>query len=215
LEGKPGWRGGCASRAFLIVMNDFIDSVRAQLAARPVQTKTEWEARPAAVLIPLYQAEGEWQVLLTQRTHTVADHKGQISFPGGRVDPLDAGRVETALREAEEEIGLKREDVIVLGQLDELFTVTHYRITPVVGVFPWPYAFVLSQAELSEVFGVSLKWLADPTHLEVKFLDSPPPGPRVPVYYFHYRDYTIWGATARMLVNFLESMKPVLEESPA
>ena len=191
-------------------MNPFLDSIRAQLAARPLQTKTEWEAKPAAVLIPLYQVEDEWQVLLTQRTHTVADHKGQISFPGGRADPQDARRVETALREAEEEIGLKREDVTVLGELDELLTVTHYRVTPVVGAFPWPYVFTLSTAELSEVFGVPLKWLADPAHLEVKFVDHPVHGPQIPVYHFYYQDYTIWGATARMLVNFLEVAKPLL-----
>ncbi len=192
-------------------MNDFADLIHAWLAARPSQTKAEWEARPAAVLIPLYLENGEWRVLLTERTQAVEDHKGQVAFPGGRVDGGDASRTETALREAEEEIGLRREHVRVLGQLDELLTVTQYRITPVVGLIPWPYHFVLSASELSEVFGVPLKWLADPRNLETQLRDPLAPGPKVPVYYFHYPGHIIWGATARMLWNFLEAAKPLLE----
>jgi len=137
-------------------VDDFPDRIRAQLAAHRPDVIAEWNARPAAVLIPLYREDGEWRVLFTERTHTVEDHKGQVAFPGGRVDDGDASRVDTALRETEEEIGLKRADVAVLGQLDELLTVTQYRVTPVVGVFPWPYPFVLSAHELSEVFGVPL-----------------------------------------------------------
>ena len=191
-------------------MPDFADDLRTQLAAHPPQTKPEWEARPAAVLVPLYVDDGEWRVLLTQRTDLVEHHKGQVAFPGGRVDADDADRVQTALREAEEEIGLKPEDVTVLGQLDELLTVTQYRITPVVGVIPWPQRFVLSTVELSEVFGVPLPWLADPANLETQYREPIVPGPRIPVYYFYYEGHTIWGATARMLLNLLEIVKPLL-----
>jgi 8-oxo-dGTP pyrophosphatase MutT (NUDIX family) len=191
-------------------MNTFADALRARLAARAPQTRAEWEARPAAVLVPLYHDQEGWHVLFTQRTHLVEHHKGQVSFPGGRVDEADASRVETALREAEEEIGLRREAVTVLGQLDELLTVTQYRITPVVGVIPWPYSFVLSTVELSEVFGVPLKWLSDPAHLEVQYRDPLAPGPPVPVYYFRYGAFTIWGATARMVINLLEVVGPLL-----
>jgi 8-oxo-dGTP pyrophosphatase MutT (NUDIX family) len=127
------------------------------------------------------------------------------------VDPEDADRVATALRETEEEIGLRREDVTVLGRLDELLTVTQYRVTPIVGVFPWPYDFVLSEAELSAVFGVPLTWLADPQNLEIRYHEPLVPGPKVPVYYLHYEGYTIWGATARMLINLLDVLKPMLQ----
>jgi 8-oxo-dGTP pyrophosphatase MutT (NUDIX family) len=176
--------------------------------------RAEWEARPAAVLVPLYQAGGTWHVLFTQRTHLVETHKGQVSFPGGRVDPEDTDRIATALREAEEEIGLRREDVTVLGQLDELLTVTQYQITPIVGTFPWPYDFVLSEAELSAVFGVPLTWLADPRNLEIRYRDPLAGGRKVPVYYLHYDSYTIWGATARMLLNLLDVLRPLLEDAP-
>ena len=192
-------------------MPDFADALRARLASRAPQTQAEWDARPAAVLVPLYLEQGEWHVLLTQRTDLVEHHKGQVSFPGGRVDDDDDDRVQTALREAEEEIGLKPEHVAVLGQLDELLTVTQYRITPIVGVIPWPYPFVLSTVELSEVFGAPLRWLADPANLETQYRDPIAPGRPVPVYYFRHEGHTIWGATARMLLNLLEVVRPLLE----
>jgi 8-oxo-dGTP pyrophosphatase MutT (NUDIX family) len=191
-------------------LDDLTAFLRDTLAARRAVTHTEWDSRPAAVLVPLYFREGAWHVLFTLRTHTVETHKGQVSFPGGRVDPEDTSRVETALREAQEEIGLKREDVLVLGQLDELLTVTQYSITPIIGVFPWPYDFVLSTAELSEVFGVPLNWLADKANLEIQLRDALAPGPKVPVYYLHYGNYTIWGATARILINLLDVLRPAL-----
>jgi 8-oxo-dGTP pyrophosphatase MutT (NUDIX family) len=191
-------------------MRDLPAFLHQTLAARPSVTRAEWEARPAAVLVPLYQHAGQWHVLFTLRTEHVETHKGQVSFPGGRVDPDDHSRVETALREAAEEIGLAREDVTVLGQLDELLTVTQYHITPIVGVFPWPYGFVLSEHELSAVFGVPLVWLADPANLEIQYREPLVPGPKVPVYYLRYHDYTIWGATARILLNLLDVLRPVL-----
>ncbi len=191
-------------------MTELPDRLRALLATRQAGVNPEWVARPAAVLIPLYRANDEWHLLFTERTHTVEDHKGQVAFPGGRVDDTDASRIDTALREAEEEIGLRRADVTVLGVLDELLSVTQYRITPVVGVLPWPYSFTLSTAELSEVFGVPLRWLTDPAHCEIKYHAPLISGPRIPVYYFHYQGHTIWGVTARIMLNFFETMKPLL-----
>ena len=148
--------------------------------------------------------------MFTQRTELVETHKGQVSFPGGRVDPGDTSRVDTALREAQEEIGLRREDVTVLGQLDELLTVTQYHITPIVGMFPWPYQFVLSTDELSEVFGAPLAWLADSANLEVQTREPFLPGRKINVYYLRYQGYTIWGATARMLLNLIDVARPML-----
>ena len=89
-------------------LDDLTGFLRDTLAARRTVARTEWDSRPAAVLVPLYLQDGAWHVLFTLRTHTVETHKGQVSFPGGRVDPEDTSRVETALREAHEEIGLKR-----------------------------------------------------------------------------------------------------------
>jgi 8-oxo-dGTP pyrophosphatase MutT (NUDIX family) len=133
-----------------------------------------------------------------------------VSFPGGRQDPEDRNLFETALREAEEEIGLRREHVTVLGQLDELLTVTQYRVTPIVGVFPWPYEFVLSDFELSEAFGVPLRWLADPANLTIQYRAPIVSGPKIEVYHFHYNHRDIWGATARMVLNLLEVVRPLV-----
>src|SRR5260221_7927547 len=111
------------------MMDSLPDYLRQRLAEHTPVVHTEWEARPAAVLVPLYLDGGEWHGLFTLRTHLVETHKGQGSFPGGRVDPEDTTRVDTALREAEEENGLRREDVPVLGQPEELLTVTQHHIT--------------------------------------------------------------------------------------
>jgi 8-oxo-dGTP pyrophosphatase MutT (NUDIX family) len=191
-------------------VTDFAATLRAQLAVRPPGINAEWDTRPAAVLVPLYQDDAEWHLLLTERSHTVEHHKGQVAFPGGRVDVGDTSRVETALREAEEEVGLKPEHVSVLGLIDELLTTSQYRITPVVGVFPWPYPLVLSTAEVIETFGVPLRWLADPVNLEIRQRESPIPGLPVQVYYFHFPNHTIWGVTARIILNLLEVVKPWL-----
>jgi 8-oxo-dGTP pyrophosphatase MutT (NUDIX family) len=183
---------------------EFSEFLRAKLSKRETVTRVEWEARPAAVLVPLFQHSGEWHLLLTKRTNEVESHKGQVAFPGGKVDAEDATRTDTALREAEEEIGLKRGDVQVVGRLDELLTVTQWRITPIVGIFLYPRPFVLSTAELSEVFSVSLTWLADPKNLTVEYREPIVPGPKIPVYHYYYGAYDIWGATARIIRNLLE-----------
>jgi 8-oxo-dGTP pyrophosphatase MutT (NUDIX family) len=189
---------------------DFPASLRAELAARTSCTRAEWEARPAAVLVPLYHTDGEWHVLLTQRTNSVASHKGQVAFPGGRADPADASLTDTALRETEEEIGLPRDRVTVLGRLDELLTVTQYRVTPIVGLIPWPYPFTPSPHEISSIFGVPLRWLADPHNRLLAERAPPFGGPPIPVYHFYFGEYDVWGATARMLLNLLEVVGPLL-----
>jgi 8-oxo-dGTP pyrophosphatase MutT (NUDIX family) len=184
-------------------MRDLAEHLGAVLAAQQSSTHMEWTARPAAVLIPLFERDGAWHVVLTQRTNTVSSHKGQVAFPGGRVDPEDRDAVDTALREAEEEIGLRRADVRVLGVLDDLLTVSQWRITPVVGVIPAAYAFTPSTDELSDIFDVPLSLFADPANLRVEQRDGALPGPPIEVYHFDYKGYDIWGATARILRNLM------------
>lgn len=167
----------------------------------------EWEAIPAAVLVPLYQDADRWHVLFTRRTESVDSHRGQVSFPGGRIEADDAGPEGAALREAQEEIGLSPDAVEVLGTLDSLLTVTQFLVTPVVGVVPWPYTFELNGEEVATVFGVDLEWLADPANVEVRQRQPLAPGPAVPVYYFRpYMGEVIWGATARITLDLLDAL---------
>lgn len=164
------------------------------------------EARftPAAVLVPLVQRSRGLQVLLTQRTAHLNDHAGQVSFPGGRVDPGDASREATALREAEEEIGLLRERIEVLGCLPEYHTVTGFSVTPVVGYVEPPFELTLDAFEVADVFEVPLAFLMDPAnHQRHAFVYQ---GRRRSYYAMPYEGRFIWGATAAMLLNLRRAL---------
>jgi 8-oxo-dGTP pyrophosphatase MutT (NUDIX family) len=157
----------------------------------------------AAVLLPLLWHEQEWHLLYTRRTNQVESHKGQVSFPGGACDEGEQTSDSTALREAQEELGIRPQDVRVLGRLANLLTISSYRVTPVVGVIPWPYVFHVESAEVARVFTVPLQWLANPSNRwEMRI-----PGTKRRVYFFHPHDSElVWGATARITVDFLTTL---------
>jgi len=184
-----------------------VDNLRTALTSRQATLLTEWQVRPAAVLVPFYEHDGQWHLLFTERTHEVEEHKGQVAFPGGGRDPGDSSTVETALREAEEEIGLQRADVAVVGQLDELLTLSRWRVTPVVGVIPHPYDFAVNPRECTCVFGVPLRWLTDPANLEGRRRPSPTDGSELEVYcYREYEGHLLWGVTARIVRMLLDAL---------
>jgi 8-oxo-dGTP pyrophosphatase MutT (NUDIX family) len=155
----------------------------------------------AAVLIPLLWHEEEWHVLYTRRTDRVESHKGQVSFPGGACDEGETTPEETALREAYEEIGLNPGDVKVLGRLANMITITYFRVTPVVGVIKWPAVFKVGEHEVARIFTIPLGWLANP--LNRWQFDRP--GTDLSLIAYHpYDGELLWGATARMTVDFLK-----------
>ncbi len=163
----------------------------------------------AAVLIPIYEPDGAPHVLLTVRTELVEHHKGQISFPGGAHDLEDADLVATALRETEEEIGLQRDHVEVIGQLDDIVTISNFLVSTYVGrvTAPAPYPFAPSAHEVAELLAVPLAHLHDPLTL----LREPSPwrdpdgrSRLVPPPAYRYEEHIIWGATGRLLQRFLE-----------
>ncbi len=160
-------------------------------------------ARPAAVLIPLTHTDGDWHILFTRRADTVEHHKGQVSFPGGAADPDDNSPEDTALRESEEEIGLRRSDVRVLGSLGEMLTVTNFLVTPIVGVFPWPYTFKVHTVEVGRVFTMPLPWLADQNN-RMEFVRRETG--RSLIAYLPYDGELLWGATARMTIEFIRAL---------
>jgi 8-oxo-dGTP pyrophosphatase MutT (NUDIX family) len=192
-------------------MDNFANKLSTLLDKREPTTRAEWDMRPAAVLIPIYHDQDEWHLIYTRRTDQVENHRGQVSFPGGLVEGHDESAMETALREAEEEIALRKETVQILGSLDTLLTVTQFQIIPFVGQIPWPYEFHPNLDEVARVFSVPLQWLNDPNNLELHHRQPIPEGPKVPVYYFKpYQEEVIWGATARITLNLLELIKPLL-----
>ncbi len=161
---------------------------------------------PAAVLVPLVEWDGGWTVLLTRRTDNLLHHAGQISFPGGHAEPEDNTAEYTALRETEEEIGIKRTHVEILGRLDNYITRTGFSVTPVVGVVTPPIKPVIDPTEVAEVFEVPLDFLMDPGNHQ---LHSHVYGGRERRFHsIPWGDYFIWGATAGMLVNLCEYLNP-------
>ncbi len=169
--------------------------------------------RHASVLIPLTLEGGRCYVILTKRTDTVEHHKGQISFPGGRVDDGDESLEFTALREAEEEIGLARRNVILLGRIDDALTiVSNFIIHPFVGMVPGGYRFKLSEAEVERVLKVPLDLFF--THMQDSY-SFEFEGMRYNTPALVYGSDVIWGATARIMKNFVaifEGKLPLRQE---
>ena len=160
--------------------------------------------RHASVLIPLFRRSEDFFILFTKRTNSVEHHKGQISFPGGAVDPEDGSYLNAALREAREEIGLREKDVEMIGRIDDAVAhVSHFVIHPFVGVIPYPYDFKINKREVDRLIEVPLREVViqnrekDETDFEFQGRIYPAPA-------YEYRGDLIWGATARILKNLLD-----------
>jgi len=184
---------------------NLIEYLRTQLSEKIQLTSQEWRARPAAILIPIYWYSGDWNLLYTRRTDSVESHSGQVSFPGGMIEPEDNSALDAALREAEEEIGIRTTDVDVIGHLDNLLTVTQFDIKPFVGAISWPYPLQINRTEVANAFGVPISWLSNPSNIEVKERKIQTSGLQIPVYFFQpFEGEIIWGATARITIQLLK-----------
>jgi 8-oxo-dGTP pyrophosphatase MutT (NUDIX family) len=188
-------------------------ALRARFAAPPVWTVERRgdaagldasQLTSAAVLVPLVLRGDQLTVLLTERTATMRQHAGQISFPGGRQDAGDADAVATALREAQEEVGLRAEHVEVIGQLPAYHTVTHYAVTPVVGLVQPAFALQTQASEVAHAFEAPLAYLMNPAHHQrhsFEFAGQQRDFLSMPWTDAQGREHFIWGATAAMLRN--------------
>jgi len=173
------------------------------LARHQKRRVTDASRVPAAVLVPIYEHQGEHYVVFIKRSELVKNHKGEITFPGGVFETEDQTLLNTALRESEEEIALAVDQVEVLGELDDAITLTsHYTVTPFVGAIPWPYRFQVDEVETEAVIPIPVSaLLADGCcTYESVAID----GKQVTSYFYRYQGKVIWGGTARILNQFLE-----------
>jgi 8-oxo-dGTP pyrophosphatase MutT (NUDIX family) len=178
----------------------WLASVRERLAAPPPRRLPPGEQRPASVLVPLYVQNGELWTLLIKRTDTLPTHRSQIAFPGGALD-LGEDPWRAALREAQEEVGIEREKVLRLGQLDEVESPVGFRVVPCVGAVPFPYEAQPNEAEIAEVFSLPLTAFANPRLVEDRTVRIDGAARHLRIYYVGNRQ--IWGLTARILQNLL------------
>jgi len=152
--------------------------------------------KASAVLIPLFHDQGQYHILFTERSEEIDFHKGQVCFPGGTHEPSDSSLLHTALRETEEEISLKAEDVEILGELDDITTLTSkYVISPFVAFIPHPDSLRTNGREIKEIFSVPLSFLMDEANFEQGSCA------------YEYKGHIIWGATARILRQFIDLLK--------
>jgi 8-oxo-dGTP pyrophosphatase MutT (NUDIX family) len=183
-----------------------IEDIRSRLSGY-AHRELPTESRPrAAVLIPIYVHRDEHHIILTKRTDRVEHHKGEISFPGGARDPEDSDLLVTALRESHEEIGLDPRHVEVIGRVDDFITVSQFHVTPFVGVIEAlvaPYPWQPQASEVAEILEIPVRHLLDPSNLvmETRRLAD---GRIGPMESYKWGEHVVWGATARMLRNFLE-----------
>ncbi len=193
-ENPPAWEPEITDENRHVIAADIIN--KRQAAGKVTR---------AAVLVPLLLKRDGLSVLLTQRTDHLHDHAGQISFPGGRMDPGESDPNDTALRESEEEIGLDRRSVEIIGHLPQYLTVSGYSVTPVVGLVKPQAEYVLDAFEVADVFEVPLRFLMDPVNHQVRLWESDQGSRRF--YSMPYENRFIWGATAGMLRNLYHLLK--------
>ena len=174
--------------------------IAARRAAEPALVREG--LRRAGVLVPLFVRDGKLWVLLTRRTESVEHHRGQISFPGGSEEETDEDLYATALRESQEELAIDPADVIPLGPLSPIVTVTDFYVEPYVAAVPQPYVWQPAEAEIAEVIEAPLPKLMDPAILEHRTI----PGREGTLLFYHFGAHVIWGATARILSELLAAL---------
>jgi len=166
----------------------------------------------ASVLLPLFIKDGHYWLLLMRRANTVEYHKGEVSFPGGVVDEIDYNLESTAKRETFEEIGVREEDIEILGQLDDMTTITsRFIVHPFVGIVPFPYEFNLNRSEVDHLIEVPLQFFLDPSQPRPFSINYKGDTFETPA--FIYKGTVIWGATERILENFISVIRPTIERS--
>lgn len=158
----------------------------------------------AGVLVPLLKRTDDYCLLFTRRPKELKNHPGQISFPGGLFEEEDLTLERTAIREAWEELGIYEKDIQILGPLDDYPSTTGYMISPFVGKIPYPYDFKINRREISEVIIIRIEEFKRLPQTGYVVREGEP----YPVYYYDLQNHVVWGATARILKNLIETLFP-------
>lgn len=178
-----------------------LSELRQLLSRRSFVSPEEPGLTPAAVLLLVYPKDGDYCINLQKRTSFVDQHKGEICLPGGKPEPGDEDLLVTALRETQEEVGVKSQDVTILGRMDDVLTRTGYTLTVFVGTIPYPYSFIQSDSEVEEILEVPLSALRDPANQrEEAWWEA---GNLIRRYAYAYNSHLIYGATAKIVGQFL------------
>ena len=180
----------------------FCGRIKQTLQQRPPrQIQIEKKSfKGSAVLIPLLYKDNEPYLLITKRTNKVATHKGEVSLPGGGIDPVDTTPLDTALRETHEEVGIKPEDIAVLGEFDHFISIYGFHVYTFAGIIPYPYTLTISHDEIESYTEVPLSLFVEEKYDNVDYYTYE--GIPYAIYYYQYNGYTIWGLTARILTDF-------------
>jgi 8-oxo-dGTP pyrophosphatase MutT (NUDIX family) len=189
---------------------ELIERVESALADYNPRRIDDPTASAAAVLVLIHGRNGDANVIFTERTNHVEHHKGQMCFPGGACDDEDGGCEQTALRETYEEIGVAQDHVRIVGHLDDMITISNFRVTPVVGFLEHEaqesqYPYHINDHEVAKVVEVPLTFLLEEANMELEVREHQ--GREVLVPAFTYEGHRIWGATARMLHQLIELLR--------
>lgn len=167
--------------------------------------------RTASVLVPLIKTNDQWNILFIRRATNDNDrHSGQVAFPGGATEKQDRSPVETALRETEEEIGISPDRINIVDKLDDYYTISHFCVTPIVGIVQWPSNLKLEASEVARAFLIPLDWLRDEANYTLRArneLDKKTAERHPIIVYNDFDGETLWGATARMTMNFIKALE--------
>ena len=188
-----------------------IEALRAALSHREPNAEASDGATPAAVLVPLHYHDGDWHVILNVRSNHVGQHKGEMAFPGGHLEETDADMTACALRESWEEMGIRPDDVDVLGPLSARLTRTNFLVWPIVGVVPHPYDFKPDPREVAEVVEIPLTALLDGSAVRHEARLAPD-GTLVRRTAYGHDGHLVFGATAWILAELLELIEDIGEE---
>lgn len=158
----------------------------------------------AAVLFPLIEKNNELKVILTTRSKDLPSHPGQVCFPGGKLEKTDKNIIECAKRESFEEVGIKSDQINLLGQLDDCITGTNFKVTPVIGLIDSNYIPVLQENEVADIFEVPLDYFIEKNNQKIEYANYK--NKSYSYYQYNWKNKKIWGSTARIIVNFCEIM---------